>query len=298
MIDWTNIEISNYRTGGFMKHTKLILVLFAFWSGLASAFPMPKGPRPAYTPQPPMMAYDFEGIVALSNCSGSLIQFEGQADTTPAFVLTNGHCYEGGFLEPGEVISGQGSTRRFMVLNPNSSDAGRVQATMVVYATMTKTDVTLYRLRETYTEIYQRYHVRPFKLAATHPIDQQPLDIVSGYWRRGYSCNINGFVFKLQEGNWTDEDSIRYSQPGCEVIGGTSGSPIIARGTRTVIGINNTGNEDGLRCQENNPCEIDEKGNVSVQQGQNYGQQTFWIYSCLTPSFDLDLNKPGCALPK
>jgi hypothetical protein len=82
------------------------------------------------------------------------------------------------------------------------------------------------------------------------------------------------------------------------VIGGTSGSPIIARGTRTVIGINNTGNEDGLRCEENNPCEIDEKGNVFYQRGQNYGQQTYWIYSCLTPNFDIDLNKPGCLLAK
>ena len=31
------------------------------------------------------MSYNFEGIVALSNCSGSLIKFEGQADNTPAF---------------------------------------------------------------------------------------------------------------------------------------------------------------------------------------------------------------------
>lgn len=281
-----------------MKSFKIILSVLTFWSGLAFGFPLPTAPRPAYTPLPPTMSYDFEGIVALSNCSGSLIKFEGQADNTPAFVLTNGHCYEGGFPEPGEVIVGRASSRRFSLLNPNSSDAGRVQATMVVYSTMTKTDITLYRLRETYTEIFQRFNIRPLTLSSQHPMDQQPLEIISGYWRRGYSCQINGFVHQLKEGGWLNEDSIRYSQPGCEVIGGTSGSPILAAGTRTVIGINNTGNEDGMRCTQNNPCEIDEKGNITVEQGQNYGQQTYWIYTCLTPNFDLDLNKPGCELAK
>ncbi len=35
--------------------------------------------------------YDFEGIVALSNCSGSLIRLENSKDSDKAMVLTNGH---------------------------------------------------------------------------------------------------------------------------------------------------------------------------------------------------------------
>ena len=59
--------------------------------------------------------YDFEGIVKLSNCSGSLVKFEGQPDSDWALVLTNGHCLEGGFLRPGQVAVNKSSTRTFSV---------------------------------------------------------------------------------------------------------------------------------------------------------------------------------------
>jgi hypothetical protein len=29
-----------------------------------------------------------------------------------------------------------------------------------------------------------------------------------------------------------------------------------------------------------------------------YGQQTWWLYTCLTASRTIDLNKAGCELPK
>ena len=94
------------------------------------------------------------------------------------------------------------------------------------------------------------------------------------------------------------KDSIRYSPTGCEVYGGTSGSPVIAKGERVVVGVNNTGNESGKECKMNNPCEIDESGNVTVIKGRGYAQQTYWFYSCLSMDFDIDLAKPGCELPK
>lgn len=37
-------------------------------------------------------AIDFEGIVKLSNCSGSLVAFKGAPKTNKAIVMTNGHC--------------------------------------------------------------------------------------------------------------------------------------------------------------------------------------------------------------
>lgn len=274
-----------------------LLVLSAFlYSSALLAFPLAKGPRPLFSPLAVTDSYDYEGIVALNNCSGSLVQFEGQSPNSPAYVFTNGHCLEGGYVRPGQYVYGRQSMRRFSLLNHNASDAGRVQATLVVYATMTGTDLTIYRLRETYTEIEQRFQIRPLLVAKDHPTAQTPIEILSGYWRRGYACSIDGFVFTLREGGWESHDSIRYTNPGCEVIGGTSGSPILARGTRTVVGINNTGNEDGGRCTENNPCEINESGEVFYQQGLSYGQQTYQVYTCLTANFEIDLSVPGCQL--
>ncbi len=275
---------------------KSILLVVLFNAAAALAFPIATLPRPEFSPSPLAVQYDFEGIIALAGCSGSLVQFEGQPDTDPAYVMTNGHCYEGGFPAPNTIVYGQSSNRRFTLLKPDSSDAGRITATTAVYVTMTKTDVALYRTRETYTQIKQQYNIRPLIMSSVHPTLHQPLDVISGYWRRGYTCSIDFFPYILREGQWDNQDSIRYTNPGCETIGGTSGSPVVAHGTRTVIGINNTGNESGFRCTENNPCEIDEKGNVFYRKDLNYGQQTYWFYSCLNSRYEIDLSIPGCQL--
>src|SRR5262249_1168546 len=116
-------------------------LLFAvlFFASWAHAFPLPKAPR-ALNPSPFAAGYDFEGMVRLRNCSGSLSQFEGQADTDHAYVLTNGHCYEGGMPRPGTFVYKQFSTRKFEILGPDARDLGRVFATSIIYSSMTKTD--------------------------------------------------------------------------------------------------------------------------------------------------------------
>ena len=241
--------------------------------------------------------YNFEGIVALSNCSGSIIRFENSKDDDNAMVLTNGHCFEGGFIDAGTYVINEPSSRSFGVMNANGDQVGRVRATLVLYGTMTGTDMAIYRLRETFKEILTKYNVRPLTLSPHQPTVGQNVEVISGYWERGYSCQIEALIYQLKEGEWTWTDSIRYSRPGCEVIGGTSGSPIVLAGSRTVIGVNNTGNESGRRCTDNNPCEIDKSGNISFQKGYSYGQQTFWVYSCLGGNRQLNVSTPGCMLP-
>lgn len=240
--------------------------------------------------------YDFEGIVALSNCSGSLIQLEGVSDANNALVLTNGHCLDTGFTNPGQFVYNQPSKRTFTLLKPDSSRAGDITATQVVYATMTGTDIAIYKVRETYADIKAKFGIRPMVLSSQHPEVGTPMEVISGYWRYGYSCQIEAFIPELREANWVMKDSIRYSRPGCETIGGTSGSPIVQAGTKTVIGINNTGNEDGLKCAMNNPCEVDKDGNVTAHKDYSYGQQTYQIYSCLTATNEINLSVPGCQL--
>lgn len=163
---------------------------------------------------------------------------------------------------------------------------------------MTYTDISLYRLNTTYAAIKQSTGVDALVLADKHPEAGFPIRVVSGYWRKIYSCNIKSFVPTLREGNWTFTDSIKYTQPGCEIIGGTSGSPIIHAETKEVVGINNTTNESGQRCTVNNPCEVGEGGKVLVEKGAGYGQETSQIYSCLDANNNIDLSRQGCLLPK
>ncbi|MGQ4415737.1 serine protease, partial [Streptomyces sp. SAS_269] len=231
------------------------------------------------------------------NCSGSVIRFPNSADTDPALVLTNGHCLETGFPAPGQVITGQSSSRTFGLLNSSGSKVATLRANQVVYSTMTDTDVTIYRTTTTYAAIKSSYGISPLTMQDTHPVAGAAIKVVSGYWKRIYSCNIDGFVYRLKEGDWTWKDSVRYTS-ACNTIGGTSGSPVIDTATGKVVAVNNTGNEDGQRCTENNPCEVDESGNVTVRQGINYAEETYNIPACFTTGNKLNLSASGCTLPK
>lgn len=273
-----------------------LFISFIFSS--AWALPLPKGNQfPVTLPLTFTGSYNFEGIVSLSNCSGSLVRFENSQDTDMAMVLTNGHCLEGGFVRPNEVIVDQVSNRSFSILDSQGSTLGRVGASRIIYATMTKTDMTLYRLQTTFAAIKKDFGISPLTMASTPPQINDSIEVISGYWRRGYACGVERFVTELREANWIFADSLRYTRPGCETVGGTSGSPVILAGTRTVVGVNNTGNEDGFRCTMNNPCEVDSSGSITFEKGVSYGQQTYWVYSCLETDGSLNLKKPGCLLP-
>jgi hypothetical protein len=276
-----------------------ILASFLLATSLAQALPLADSSSVTRA-LPGAMAtsdYDFTGIVGLSNCSGSLVRFEQNRDNDPAMILTNGHCLEGGFTPAGQFRYGINSSRSFNVLDPQAQVIGKVHANLVIYSTMTKTDLTLYRLVETYADIKTKFNVTPLLLASSHPQLNDKIEIISGFWKKGYSCSIHSFVNELREDEWTWVDSLRYSEPGCDTVGGTSGSPILLAGTRTVIGVNNTGNEDGEKCSLNNPCEVDEHGNISYERGTSYGQETHWLYTCLNNNNEVDLSVPGCLLP-
>ncbi|GHF14426.1 serine protease [Streptomyces griseoluteus] len=240
---------------------------------------------------------DFAGTVSLSNCSGSVVRLPNSADSDPALVLSNGHCLETGFPQPGQVITGQSSSRTFGLLNSAGTKVATLRANQVVYSTMTDTDVTLYRLTTSYAAIRSSYGINALPLSDTHPVAGSGIKVVSGYWKRIYSCNADGFVYRLKEGGWTWKDSLRYTA-ACDTIGGTSGSPVIDTATGKVVAVNNTGNEDGQSCTENNPCEVDQNGKVTVRQGINYAQETYQIPACFTTGNKLNLAAAGCTLPK
>lgn len=271
----------------------LIPLLIIFLTRLIHAFPINELSSDNVTTL--RANYNFEGIVKLSNCSGSLIRYKQSRGNDRAIVLSNGHCI-GKFPEPGKVIVDKADNRTFDVLSPNGSVLGRLRSTKIVYGTLTKTDIVLFELENTYDEIFRKYNVRAFELSSWKPAVNDEIEIISGYWRLGYSCFIEKIVDKLKEDRWTMEDSIRYSRPGCNIIGGTSGSPIILAGSRTVIGVNNTTNKNGGRCTLNNPCELSTNGKVKSYAGYSYGQQTYWVYSCLNDRSQIDLSKKECEL--
>ncbi|GLW89582.1 S1 family peptidase [Actinokineospora globicatena] len=237
---------------------------------------------------------DFTAIVALNNCSGSVVRPPTATDNDPALVLTNGHCVK--LMGANEVIVNQAASRTFTLLGPSGNNLGTLRSTKLSYATMKNTDAAFYQLSSTYAQIQQQYGTRALDLSATRPAQGTGIQVVSGYWKRTYTCAVDGFAYQLKEGSWTWKDSIRYTRP-CNVIGGTSGSPIID-GAGKVVGVNNTINESGGRCTTNNPCEVSQTGQVTVRSGIGYAQQTYDITRCITTGNQFNLTLPGCTLPR
>lgn len=244
-----------------------------------------------------IQAVDFAGTVALSNCSGSVVRTPASLPSDPALVLSNGHCLETGFLGPGQVVVNRASTRTFTLLNSAGTGVATLRASKIAYATMTDTDISLYQLTTTYAQIQSSYGINALELNTVRPVQGSAIKVVSGYWKRIYSCNVDGFAYQLKEADWTWKDSVRYTS-ACNTIGGTSGSPVIDNTTGKVVAVNNTGNESGGRCTLNNPCEVDQNGTVTVRQGINYAQETYGIVPCVGTGNQIDLSRAGCALPK
>ncbi|GAA4598479.1 hypothetical protein BJY16_002728 [Actinoplanes octamycinicus] len=267
-------------------------------AAVAAATAILAGPAPAQAAPPATLAATtLASTITLSNCSASLVRYPTSVSTDRAMMLTNGHCYEGGLIPAGTVLQNRSSSRSGTLLNSSGSALGTVRADRILYATMTGTDVTLYRLTTTYATLSSRYGATPLTIAASRPAAGLSIAIPSSYWKRIWNCRIDSFVSTLREDEWTWRDSIRYN-PDCDTIHGTSGSPIVSASTGQVVGINNTGNDDGEMCTLNNPCEVDANGTTHAYQGQSYGEQTYWFTTCLTSSRTIDLTKSGCLLTK
>jgi len=262
-------------------------------AGLAAATGALIGAAPAQAATSVTLA----NTISLSNCSASLVRFPTSVSSDRAMMLTNGHCYEGGFINAGVVLQNRTSSRSGTLLNSSGRALTTVRADRVIYATMTGTDVTLYRLTSTFATLSNNYGATALTISSTHPAAGSSVSIPSSYWKEIWNCQVSSFVPTLREDQWTWHDSLRYD-PDCDTIHGTSGSPIVSASTGQIVGINNTGNDDGEMCTLDNPCEVDSDGTTHAYQGQSYGEETYWFTTCVNASRTIDLTVPGCLLTK
>jgi hypothetical protein len=265
-----------------------------FTASPASASPTPVQAAPA---APTLaVAADLTATIRLNNCSASLVRYPSSVSTDRAMMLTNGHCFEGGFLAAGQVLQNRSSTRRGTLLNAAGTGVLTLTADRLLYATMTGTDVALYRLTRTFASIQSATGIAARTISASHPVAGDTF-VPSGFFARVFDCDIQTFVPTLREDVWTWHDSIRYNT-ACATIHGTSGSPIISVATGQLVGINNTANDNGQVCTLNNPCEVGPDGTPTATLGLRYGQETYWFTTCLTSSRTINLNLTGCLLTR
>jgi Trypsin-like peptidase domain len=251
---------------------------------------------------------DFRGAVEIFNCSGALVRWANSRPNDPAMMLTNGHCFQASDKRGAthrrftrEVVVDQPDARQVTLLDGRGEDLGVVRARRVLYSTSFKTDVGLYTLRRTYAEIRQAFHVRALTIAAGPPSAHAFVVMPSGFSRKEYRCDLNGQVFRLFNDDFHWRHSIRLARSStCHTIRGTSGSPLVDPGTAAVVGVNNAINvapHGTARCTFS-LCEQSKDGHISVHPHRRYAQQTWWLTTCVGTHRRLDLDVPGCLLPK
>ncbi len=237
----------------------------------------------------------FAGTARLPGCSGSVVRWASALDEDPAVVLTNGHCVRLPFLGARDVLVDERQFKRIELLDGRGEVAMTVRGTRLRYASMYRTDLAIYELRETYADLAAG-GVTPLVLATSGPSRGDRIRIPSGYWVEQRTCATTGTAYRLHEREWDWWRSIRLpARDGCRIRGGFSGSPIIDRVTGEVVGVANTGYVGGRRCIDS-ACEENRRGKVRMVRHMNYGQQTWWLHTCIGADRRFDLATPGCKL--
>jgi len=238
------------------------------------------------------LAFDYSGVAALPGCSGSLVTF-GQADSEKGVILTNGHCVGLMDGDPHAVTVDQSYNAR-VTLYIDQQHTVVATAKRLIYGIMMPNDVAFLELDTTYKALATK-GVKARKIAPQIAAVGTDIALASGYFNTVVSCKVEKLIHEIHEDIWINVDSYKYH---CKAGHGTSGSPLVNLATNEVVGVNYTGNDDGEQCTYNNPCEVDAQGNITVDQGANYGDQVYKIMSCLDGDKKLDLTVEGCLLPK
>jgi hypothetical protein len=236
------------------------------------------------------------GTVELPGCMASVVRTPGAHRQSKALLLTNGHCIEGARPAAGSALVNQPAHRPVEIEDSEGYPKVTATANRLVYATMTGTDIALYRLDKTYGQLAAE-GAKVFQLTTKPVRAGDHVDVLSGAYRQ--PCTVQAVVPHLREGGYQLDNSIRYAATdNCYLGPGYSGSAMIAPDGNTVVGVHNTTNLAGEQCTDGNPCEVAADGTVSSVKGRSYGQQLNTIPGCLTVDSHLTLTRPGCTLTR
>lgn len=244
-----------------------------------------------------------------SKCSAALVTVKGRASSERAWMLGAGHCikmggaYAGSLLvpAPGEVIHDRNLSGISLTLDTGNRRIPRVciDATKLLYATLTGTDLALYELVETYDTIKNKTGAEPLVLSADKEFAMGTSVVVaSAAHQKVQACTIDKKVHALKESKWQWGTAYRLTTV-CTVIPGYSGSPVVRTDNGEIIGVLGTAFRGKEPCDLHNPCELDEAGQKSVAaEGQGYFHPVHGLHACLDAKFNFDLNAPGCLLQR
>lgn len=230
-------------------------------------------------------------------CSGTVVKSANSRPDDPAMVLTVGRC-GAQTLKPGESLVNQPSNQKIFLKDAHGETTHQEHATRMVYATMTGSDLALYKLTTSYAQLAAK-NLPSFTFAQNAPAPGDPIRVLAGKEGKDWSCSVEAIVPELRENGYSQFNSIRYaSEPGCGTDNGRwwggNGAALVNPTTGEFIGVHSTSNDAGLECTENNPCEVNPDGTTTAVEGRAYGQPTAVLNSCLVAGSEYDPSRPGC----
>ncbi|MHA7135163.1 trypsin-like serine protease [Oerskovia turbata] len=236
------------------------------------------------------------GFHELPECESSIVRTADSEDDDPAMLLTNGHCLSGvdrsfGIPGVGATLVDQPADASVTFTDAQGYGLTTAEIDRLLLATMTGTDVALFRLDESFEDL-ESEGVTVLTLTETGP---QVGDTVRLMTRNPLTCAVEAVVPTLREGGYEQHGALRMAaSPDCETYPGHSGAALVAADGVTVVGVNATNNRDGLMCEADNPCEVGPDGTTTVVTNQPYGQQVVGLNACVAEESEIDLDAPGC----
>lgn len=242
-----------------------------------------QAPATGGTDNTPAAPRGFDATVRIGDCSGSIIRLPDSQPTDKALILTNGHCDHRTETQGGTSAERPSRVKVTLLSGPQAARIGQFTTDSLVYATMDTTDIALYRAPKTYEQLRLHYGITPYQLDTSGPAVGDKIRIPSGYWRKQFSCDVNAIVPTVREQSWHWDNAIRFSGLQCPTQNGTSGSPMINPSTGLIVGVNNSGNFSNS-CSYESPCDMNDKGELTMVAHARYGAQTAMIPQCFDRS--------------
>lgn len=244
-----------------------------------------------------------------AQCTGVLIQLAidlTRADP-PAYVLTNGHCPD--FPGSNDVLIDRPAPSSHRVIFNYFADTTAQQLTVpvsrIAYATMKGQDIAVLELSARYREIVRR-GFEPWPITLAPPADDEPVVTVGApltsnpatSFLRLAACSLEDRADVVLEyiWHWFDFDRHRCQ----DVMGGSSGSPVISRRTGEVVGLVNTttiGAAEYTDCFLNSPCEPSEDGATALS-ATSYVTPVVRIDRCFDLLGRFIISREGCPLDR
>lgn len=250
----------------------------------------------------------YNGVGKYGGCTGTLVDTDTKVSSSPAYILTNGHCL--GNLLPGKgvlfdsTVSTSSMTFDYYYDFEDKTKRQVYPTKIVRYATMDSTDVALIELEGVTLQELKSKGLTAYKLSKELPKVGQvienigiPASGIDDVALRHSICKVFGEA-RIKEGVYDFKNSYQLK---CNVLGGSSGSSVFDYKTKEIIAVVNTtvndSSEGQADCSLNRPCEYTgDSDKVFINTETNYMQSVSFLTSCFTSEGVFERTLDACSL--